>query len=160
MKMEIYLMISVNFIIYSLQIPSLNINIVTKQHGSHHYHLPFHIKPMSKSNRLHSAEKNMNSKMFVSRSFSSNFTRSDHKPVIAKIQIKWTYMKKATGTRSFNLSKLQNTQVAESYTKQLNKIMKNQTSKTSNLEEWNNIKTLKASEQNLGYNHKEIKSRD
>ena len=160
MKMEIYLMISVNFIIYSLQIPSLNINIVTKQHGSHHYHLPFHIKPMSKSNRLHSAEKNMNSKMFVSRSFSSNFTRSDHKPVIAKIRIKWTYMKKATGTRSFNLSKLQNTQVAESYIKQLNKIMKNQTSKTSNLEEWNNVKTLKASEQNLGYNHKEIKSRD
>ena len=159
--MGIYLLSSVNFIIYSLQIPSLNINIVTKQHGSHHYHLPFHIKPISKSNRLHSAEKNMNSKMFVSRSFSSNFTMSDHKPVIAKIQIKWTYMKKATGTRSFNLSKLQSTQVAENYTKQVNKIMKNQTSKTSNQEEWNNIKTLKTSaERNLGYNHQEIKSRD
>ena len=32
--------------------------------------------------------KNMNSKIFDSRSFNSNFARSDHKPVIAKIQIK------------------------------------------------------------------------
>ena len=46
--------------------------------------------------------KNVNSKIFDSRSFNSNFTRSDHKPVIVKIQIKWTYTKKATGTRSFN----------------------------------------------------------
>ena len=61
--------------------------------------------------------KNVNSIIFDSRSFNSNFTRSDHKPVIAKIQIKWTYRKKATCTRSFNLSKLQNTQVAENYVK-------------------------------------------
>ena len=32
--------------------------------------------------------KNVNSKIFDSRSFNSNFTRSDHKPVTAKIQIK------------------------------------------------------------------------
>ena len=76
--------------------------------------------------------KNMNSKIFDSRSFNSNFTRSDHKPVIPKMQIKWTYTKKATGTRSFNLSKLQNTQVAENHMKQVNEIMKNQTSTTSN----------------------------
>ena len=106
--------------------------------------------------------KNMNSKVFDSRSFNSNFTRSDHKPVIAKIRIKWTYTKKATGTRSFNLSKLQNTQVAENYLKLVNEILKTQTSTTSNQEEWNNvIKALKASaEKNLGYNHKEKKSRD
>ena len=42
--MEIYLLSSVNFIIYSLQIPSLNINLVTKQQESHHYHIPFHLK--------------------------------------------------------------------------------------------------------------------
>ena len=104
----------------------------------------------------------MNSKIFDSRSFNSNFTRSDHKPVITKIQIKWTYTKKATCTRSFNLSKLQNTQVAENYTKNANEIIKNQISTTSNQEEWNNIiKALKASaEKNLGYNHKEIISRD
>ena len=30
----------------------------------------------------------MNSKIFASRSFNTNFTRSDHKPVIIKIQIK------------------------------------------------------------------------
>ena len=47
----------------------------------------------------------MNSKIFGSRSFNSNITRSDHKAVIAKIQIKLTYTKKATGTRSFDLSK-------------------------------------------------------
>ena len=106
--------------------------------------------------------KNLNSKIFGSRSFNSNFTRSDHKPVIAKIQIKWTYTKKATGTRSFNLSKLQNTQVAENDLKQVNEIIKTQTSTTSNQEEWNNIiKALKASaKKNLGYNHKEKKSRD
>ena len=106
--------------------------------------------------------KNMNSKIFGSRSFYSNFTGSDHKPVTTKIQIKWTYTKKATGTRSFNLSKLQNTQVAENYMKQVNEIIKTQTSTTSNQEEWNNItKALKASaEKNLGYNHKEKKSRD
>ena len=46
--------------------------------------------------------------------------------------------------------------------KQVNEIIKNQTSTTLNQEEWNNIiKALKASaEKNLGYNHKEIKSRD
>ena len=83
--------------------------------------------------------KNMNSKIFGSRSFNSNFARSDHKPVIAKIQIKWTYTKKATGTRSFNISKLQNTQVTENYMKQVNEVIKTQTSTTSNQEEWNNI---------------------
>ena len=104
----------------------------------------------------------MNSKIFDSRSFNGNFRRSDHKPVIAKIQIKWMYTKKATCTRSFNLRKLQNTRVAENYMKQVNKIIKNQTSTTSNQEEWNSIiKALKAStEKNLGYNHEEIKSRD
>ena len=74
----------------------------------------------------------MNFKIFDSRSFNSNFTSPDHKPVIAKIQIKWTYTKKATGTRSFNLSKLQNTQVAENYRKQVSEIIKTQTSTTSN----------------------------
>ena len=79
--------------------------------------------------------KNVNSKIFDSRSFNSNFTRSDHKSVKTKIQIKWTYMKRATSTRSFNLSKLQDTQVAKNYMKQLNEIIKNQTSTTSNQEE-------------------------
>ena len=72
--------------------------------------------------------KNTNSKIF-------DFTRSDHKPVIAKIQIKWTYTKKATGTRSFNLSKLQNTQVAENYMKQVKRNIKNETSTTSKTRE-------------------------
>ena len=58
--------------------------------------------------------------------------------VIAKIQIKWTYTKKATWIISFNLSKLQNTEVAENYMKQVNEIIKNQTSTTLNQEEWNN----------------------
>ena len=104
--------------------------------------------------------KNENSKIFDSRSFNSNFTRSDNKPVIAKIEIKWTYMKGAASTRSFNLSKLQNTQVVKNYMKQVNEIIKNQTSTTSNQEEWSNIiKALKASaEKNLGYNHKVVKS--
>ena len=46
--------------------------------------------------------------------------------------------------------------------KKVNERIKNQTSTTLNQEEWNNIiKALKASaEKNLGYNHKEIKSRD
>ena len=43
----------------------------------------------------------MNSNILGSRFFNNNITRSDHKPVIAKIQIKWTYTKKATNTRSF-----------------------------------------------------------
>ena len=46
--------------------------------------------------------------------------------------------------------------------KQVNKIIKNKKSTTSNQEEQNNfIKALKASaEKNLGYNHKEKNSRD
>ena len=46
--------------------------------------------------------------------------------------------------------------------KQVNKILKRQTGTTSNDEEWNNIiKALNTSaKKNLGYNHKEIKSRD
>ena len=46
--------------------------------------------------------------------------------------------------------------------KQLNKILKRQTGTTSNHEEWNNIiKALNTSaEKNLGYNNKEIKSRN
>ena len=54
--------------------------------------------------------KKMNSKIFDPRSFNSNITSSDIEPVIEKIQIKWTHTKKATGIKSFNLSKLQNTQ--------------------------------------------------
>ena len=67
-----------------------------------------------------------------------------------------------SSTRSFNVSKFQNTQVAENYMKQVNEIIKTQTSTTSNQEEWNNIvKALKASaEKNLGYNHQGKKSRD
>ena len=67
---------------------------------------------------------------------------------------------KATGTRSFNLSKLQNTQIAGNYIKQVNEIIKNQTSTTPNQEEWSNIvKALKASaDKNLRYKHKETKS--
>ena len=43
--------------------------------------------------------------------------------------------KKATGTKSFNLSKLENTQVTKKYMKQVNEIIKNQTSTASNREE-------------------------
>ena len=39
-------------------------------------------------------------------------------------------MKNATGTKSFNLSKLQNTQITENYMKLVNEIMKNQISTT------------------------------
>ena len=133
--METYLLNLVNFIIYSLQLPSLN--LFTKQYRSHHYYLE-------------------------TKSSNSNITKSDHKPVLAKIQIKWTYTKKATGTRSFNLNKLQNTQVAENYMKQVNETIKSQTSTTSNQKEWSNIiKAIKESaEKNLGYNHEDKKSRD
>ena len=103
--------------------------------------------------------KNMNFKKFDSRSFNSNLTRSLIFLVIANIQIKWTYTKKATGTISFNLRKLQNTEVAENYMKQVNEIIIHQTSTTSNQEAWNNIIiALKApAEKNPGYNHKEKK---
>ena len=56
--------------------------------------------------------KNMNSRIFHSRSFNSNITKSDNKPVIAKIHIKWMYTKNATGITSFNLCKLQKTKIA------------------------------------------------
>ena len=81
------------------------------------------------------SRKNMNSNIFETKSFNSNITKSDHKPVLAKIQIKWTYTKKATGTRSFNLSKLQNIQVVENYMKQVNEIIKSRTSTTSKQKE-------------------------
>ena len=100
--------------------------------------------------------KNMNSKIFDSRSVSSNFTRSNQKPVIAKIQIKWTYTKKAASARSFNSIKLQNTQIAENYIKKVNQIIKSQAITISNQEKWNNnLNTLKSpAEKILGYNHK------
>ena len=55
---------------------------------------------------------------------------------------------------------MQNTQIAGNYIKQVNEIIKNQTSTTPNQEEWSNIvKALKASaDKNLRYKHKEIKS--
>ena len=98
----------------------------------------------------------MNSKIFDSRSVSSNFTRSDQKPVIAKIQIKWTYTKKAASARSFNSIKLQNTQIAENYIKKVNQIIKSQAITISNQEKWNNnLNALKSpAEKILGYNHK------
>ena len=46
MKIEIYLLSPVNFIIHLLHIhllPPLNINLVTKQYKSHHYYLPFQV---------------------------------------------------------------------------------------------------------------------
>ena len=62
--------------------------------------------------------KNMSSKIFDSRSFNSNSMSSDHKLVITKIRIKWMY------TKSFNLSKLQTTQISENNMNQVNKIIK------------------------------------
>ena len=44
---------------------------------------------------------------------------------MAKIQIKWTYTKRAIGIISLNLSKLQNTQILENHMKQVNPIIKN-----------------------------------
>ena len=46
--------------------------------------------------------------------------------------------------------------------KQVNKIIKKQTRTTSHQDEWNNIiKAVEVSvEKNVGYKHKEIKSRD
>ena len=159
--MEIYLLSSVNFIIYLLIT-----NTIFKHKPSHQTTWISSLPPTFPRKNPYRNQmdyillrKNINSKLFDSSSFSSNITRSDHKPVIGKIQIKWTYRKQATGVRSFNLSKLQNTLVAENYMKQVNKIIKNQTSKTSNQKELNNIiKVLKAStEKKLGYNHKEKK---
>ena len=72
-------------------------------HGYHHYHLP-RKNPYRNQIDYILLRKNVNSKIFDSRCFNSNFTRSDHKPVIAKIQIKWTYLKRATGAKSFNLN--------------------------------------------------------
>ena len=48
-------------------------------------------------------------------------------------------------------------QITENYKKYVNRIIKNQTSTTSNQEEWKSVlKALKRSaEKNLGYNHKE-----
>ena len=92
--------------------------------------LPLPKKSLLKSNSLCFAEKIWILKMFDSRYFDSNIVRSNHKLVIAKIQIKWTYTKNATGTKSFNLSKLQNTQITENYMKLVNEIMKNQISTT------------------------------
>ena len=43
-KIGIQLMNSENLIIDSLKMPSLNINLVDKQRGSHHYHLSLHVK--------------------------------------------------------------------------------------------------------------------
>ena len=154
--MEIYLLSSVNFIIYSW-------HTIFKHKPSHQRTWISPLPPTFPRKNPYRNQidyillrLNVNSKIFDSRSFNSNFTRSDHKPVKTKIQIKWTYMKRVT---SFNLSKLQNTQVAKNYMKRINEIIKNQTSATSNQEEWNNIKTLKAStEKNLGYSHKGIKS--
>ena len=42
----------------------------------------------------------------------------------------------ATRTKSFNLSKLKNTQIPENSTKQVNEKINNQISSTSNQEEW------------------------
>ena len=107
-------------------------------------------------------EKNRNSKIFDSRSFNSNITRSDHKPVVAEIQIKWTYTKKAACTKFSNLSKLQNLQITKNYVKQVNEMIKNKKSTAANQEGWNNIiKALKTSaEKNLGCNHEDRISRD
>ena len=160
--MEIYLLSSVNFIIYLLQILSLNINLVTQQNGYRHYHLPLHVKIHAEIKWLFCREKNRNSKIFDSRSFNSNITRSNHKPVVAEIQIKWTYTKKAACTKFSNLSKLQNLQITKNYVKQVNEMIKNKKSTAANQEGWNNIiKALKTSaEKNLGCNHEDRISRD
>ena len=79
--------------------------------------LPLPKKSLPKSNSLCFAEKTWILKMSDSRYFNSNIVRSNNKLVIAKIQIKWLYTKNATGTKSFNLSKLQNMQITENYMK-------------------------------------------
>ena len=68
--MEIYLLSSVNFIIYLLQILSLNINLVTQQNGYRHYHLPLHVKIHAEIKWLYSVEKKTETLKYLTQDLS------------------------------------------------------------------------------------------
>ena len=105
---------------------------------------------------------NNNIKIFDSRAYTSQSTKSDHKPVIAKLKIKWQLTRnKNTSNKQINISKFQNTIIREEYkhfvTTELNK---NVEQPTSNQERWNKITNIlkTAAEHTVGYKNKKVKS--
>ena len=105
---------------------------------------------------------NTNTKVFDSKATISTTTNSDHKPVIAKIMIKWKYQSKTkSSNKRFNIYYMKNQNIRNSYQNEIESyLIDNHDQPSNNQNSWNKItKMLKqAAENTIGYVNKSRKS--
>ena len=94
-----------------------------------------------------------NTKVYDSRSYNTFITKSDHKPVIAKINIQWKTNKKTKNKKSLNLQKLQDQQISNQFASQVTNILSQQQAPTTNQKSWDHIvKAInEAAENTIGF---------
>ena len=80
---------------------------------------------------------NMN--VFNSRSYSNKCAQSDHRPVIADIQVKWKYMKHSKPNAKLNIELLQNPEYRERYNEAVSELFANEPAARNNQERWDKI---------------------
>ena len=105
---------------------------------------------------------NTNAKVFDSKATVLTTTNSDHKPVIAKIMIKWKYQSKTKSWKKrFNIYYMINKSIRSSYQNEIKSyLIDNHDQLSNNQNSWNKItKMLKqAPESTIGYVNKSRKS--
>ena len=105
---------------------------------------------------------NTNTKVFDSKATISTTTNSDHKPVIAKIMIKWKYQSKTkSSNKRFNIYYMKNQNIRNSYQNEIESyLIDNHDQPSNNQNSWNKItKMLKQAAENIiGYVNKSRKS--
>ena len=98
-----------------------------------------------------------NTKVVESRSYNSTTTKSDHKPVIANINIKWKYTKNSKPqTPKLNIELLYNKEVRDKYTAAVAERLKIEPAETTSQGKWDKIVriTKQAAEEVVGYKDK------
>ena len=103
-----------------------------------------------------------NSKSLIvkgSRSYGGMQTKSDHRPVIAKINIKWKYIQHQKRLQKINFELFRDQNNINAYNNTVSRILKNQPKITSTQDKWTNIMniTKQAAVETLGYVSKIVK---
>ena len=100
-----------------------------------------------------------NLKINDSRSYGGMRTKSDHKPVIADINIKWKYMKHQKPLRKINFELFHEQNNINNYNATVSRYLENQPEIKSNQDRWTNVIniTKQAAIETLGYTCKKEK---
>ena len=100
-----------------------------------------------------------NVNIYDSRSYGGMSTKSDHKPVITELEIKWPFTKSKKSAKKINYDLLQDKNHRREYHLAVTKHLENQPEKKTNQDRWNNIinATKQSAIETLGFADKKEK---